>query len=139
MQWVQAGLAAAVVGEQGAGHPLGPTGFAVLGAVGDVDDAEEIPPPGGLVDADEELAEEQVLVGRRPEDSFEDVLAEQPASARTVHQARSINLWRSVKARSRTSTGTPARWNSSSISSHSSWRSHGGQAASWSATDSGYG
>src|SRR5690349_18128072 len=106
----------------------------MLGSVRDVDDAEEVAPPGGLVDADEQLAQEEVLVGRGAEDGLEDVLAEESTS--TAH-ARSISLWRSVKARSRTSSGTPAWWNSSSISSHSSCLSHGGQAASWSATDSG--
>ena len=78
---VGAGLAPGVVGQQRARHPLGPARLAVLGAVGDVDDAEQVAPAGGVVDRHQQLAEEQVLVGRGPEHPFEDVLAEQPAPA----------------------------------------------------------
>jgi hypothetical protein len=63
----------------------------VLVAVGDVDDAEQVAPSRGVVDGDEQLAEEQVVVGRGAERAFEDVLAEQ-ATARDGdgHDARSM-------------------------------------------------
>ena len=77
MQGVGAGLAAHVVGQQRAGDPLGPARLAVLGAVGDVDDAEQVAAPGGVVDGDEQLAEEQVFIGRGAEHALEHVLAEQ--------------------------------------------------------------
>src|SRR5207253_9029071 len=104
-------------------------------AVGDVDDAEQVSTTGGVVDGDEQLAEKEVFVGRGPEDALEHVASEE--SAPLLAHARSMSAWRSAKARSRTSAGTPARSKRSSSWSHSSWRSHGGQAASWSATDSG--
>ncbi len=133
---VQAGLAPGVVDQQRARHPLGPPRLPVLGAVGHVDDAEQVAPAGGLVDRHQQLAQEQVLVRRGPEHPFEHVLPEQPPGA---HQNRSIRSWRSAKARSRTSAGTPARSSSSSSSYQVSWRSQPGQAARRSATVSGYG
>ena len=80
----------------------------MLGAVGDVDDAEEVAPAGGVVDRDQQLAEEQVFVGRGAERALEHVLAEQRglvARVRSLAHARSIRSWRSAKARSRTSSG----------------------------------
>ena len=77
-----AGLAARVVGQQGARHPLGPARLPVLGAVGDVDDAEEVAPAGRLVHADQELAQEEVFVGRGPERALENVAPEQAAPPR---------------------------------------------------------
>ncbi len=68
-----------VVGQESAGHPFGPTGLAVLGPVGDVDDPEQVAPPGRLVDAHQQLSEEQVLVGRGAEDPLQHVAAEQAA------------------------------------------------------------
>src|SRR5438552_8583849 len=135
---VQARLVARVVGEQRARLALGPPGLAVFCAVGDVDDTEQVAPAGVVVDADEDLAEEQVFVGRGPENALEHVLAEQPAPCvRRVPQALSLKSGRSAKARSRTSRGTPARSKSSSSCMRTSARSQGGQAASRSATVSG--
>src|SRR5205823_8468954 len=101
-------------------------------------------------------AEEEVFVGRGPEHTLEHVLAEQPPTRvccidgaaditgallcrRSLAHARSMRSWRSAKARSRTSGGTPARSKSSSSCIRTSARSHGGQAANRSATVSGYG
>ena len=139
---VGTGLAPFVVGQQRARHPLGPARLPVLGAVGDVDDPEQVAPVGGLVHADQQLAEEQVLVGCGPERGFEDVLAEQPSPdlgrvAFGGRHERSISRWRSANARSRTSRGTPARSKPSSSWDHTSSRSQPGQAASRSATLSG--
>src|SRR5207247_1561869 len=123
-------------------HPLRPARLAVLGAVGDVDDPKQVAPPGDVVDPHEQLADEQVLVGRGPEERLQHVLPEEPAAGgvgRRAHQKRSMRSWRSVKARSRTSKGTPSSSKHSSRRIHSSWRSHEGQAASRSATVSGYG
>ena len=131
---VGAGLTAGVVGQHGARHPLGPARLPVLGAVGDVDDAEQVAPPGGLVHADEQLAQEQVLIGGGPEGALQHVAAEQPPPARVRAHARSMRRWRSAKARSRTSGGTPARSRASSTSSQASSLSQRGQAASRSAT-----
>ena len=72
------GFAAFVVGQQRARHPLGPPGLAMLGAVGDVDDAEQVAAAGAVVDRDQQLAQEEVLVRRGPERALQHVLAEQP-------------------------------------------------------------
>ena len=79
VQRVGPAFAPGVVGEQGAGNPLRPAGLAVLGAVADVDDPEQVAPAGRLVHADEQLAEEQVLVGGGPEESLQHIAPEEPS------------------------------------------------------------
>jgi hypothetical protein len=136
VQRVQAGLAPGVVGQHRARHPFGPAGLPVLGPIGDVDHPEQVAAAGGVVDAHDELAEEEVLLGRGPEHAFEDVLAEQPAP-RSRRHARSMRSWRSAKARSRTARGTPLASRSSSNWRRTSARSQPGHAARRSATDRG--
>ena len=79
VEGVSAAFAPGVVGQQGAGNPLGPTRFAVLGAVAHVHDPEQVAPPGRLVHSDEQLAEEQVLFGGGPEQRFEHIAPEEPS------------------------------------------------------------
>src|SRR5205814_1627339 len=76
---VGARFAARVVGQQGARHSLGPTRLAVLGAVSDVDDPEQVAAAGGVVDGNQQLAEEQVLVRCGPEGALQNVATEQSA------------------------------------------------------------
>ena len=116
-----AGLAPLVVGQQRPRHPFRPARFPVLAAIGHVHHPEDVPAAGRLVHADQQLADEQVLVRGGPEHPFQHVPAEQPASEagasvtwpvvarRRSTQYRSIRRWRSAKARSCTSGGTPAR------------------------------
>ncbi len=79
VQGMSAGVASGVVGQQGARHPLGPTGLAVLAAVGDVDHPEQVAPAGSLVHPHQQLAEEQVFVRSRPEQRLQHIAAKQPA------------------------------------------------------------
>lgn len=53
VQGMSARLAPGVVGQHGAGDPLGPARLAVLGAVRDVDHAEQVAASGGPVDGDQ--------------------------------------------------------------------------------------
>ncbi len=139
VQRMGARVAPLVVGQQRARHPLGPPRLPVLGAVGDVHHPEQVPPTGRLVHPDQQLAEEEVLVRSGPERPLQHVLAEQPVPVHASVMSRSIRRWRSAKARSRTSSGTPARSKPSSSWDQMSSRSQPGQAASRSATLSGYG
>jgi hypothetical protein len=77
---VGAALAPGVVGQQGAGHPLGPARLAVLGAVGDVHHPEQVATPGDVVHRHQELAQEEVLVRGGPEDAVEDAATEEAAA-----------------------------------------------------------
>ena len=67
VQGMGARLAPFVVGQQRPRHPLGPARLAVLGPVGDIDDPEQVAPVGGLVHPDQQLADEEILVGGGPE------------------------------------------------------------------------
>jgi hypothetical protein len=79
MESVGAAFPPGIVGQQGAGHPLGPSGLAVLGAVAHVHHPEQVTAPRGLVLADQQLAEEEVLFWGGPEQRLEHVAAEEPA------------------------------------------------------------
>ncbi len=155
-----AGLAALVVGQQRSRHPLRPPRFAVLAAVGDVDHPEDVPASGDVIHAHQQLPDEQILVRGGPEQPFQHVPSEQPALDRDrcappglgrgrmaratlasgrIRQPRSISRWRSAKARSWTSGGTPARSRPARIWSHASSRTQPEQAARRSTTLRGYG
>ena len=108
VQGMDAGFAALVVRQQGPGDPLGPPRLSVFTAVGHVDDAEDVAAAGGLVHADQELADEEVLVRRRPERRFEHVSAEQPA-LRRQHRVRSAHVNSVPSAGGDPQTPAPAR------------------------------
>ena len=140
VQRMGAALAAGVVGQQRAGDALGPARLAVLGAVGDVDDAEQVAAARSARRRDEQLAEEQVLVGGGPEHAVEHVVAED-ASLVVRHgrgppwSAQAFRVrWKSRITRSTSSSDRPSRRKASRRSRRRSARSGpGSETTRWTA------